>query len=57
MQDANNVLKFIATNGLVANPSKTTLMFLNLKQEETDEEEIKNVEERLTRATTADINV
>ena len=36
-EDANNVLKFMASNWLVANPSKTTLMFLNLKQEEMEE--------------------
>ena len=28
-EDAHNVLKFMASNGLVANPSKTTLMVLN----------------------------
>ena len=27
--DAVNVLKFMASNGLVANPKKTTLLFLN----------------------------
>ena len=30
--DAVNVLKFMASNGLVANASKTTLIFLNNKQ-------------------------
>ena len=30
-EDAINVLKFMASNGLVANPKKTTLLFLNLK--------------------------
>ena len=36
-EDAIQVLKFMASNGLVANPSKTTLMFLNKK----DKAEIK----------------
>ena len=30
-EDALNVLKFMASNGLVANPKKTTLIFLNCK--------------------------
>ena len=30
-EDAEQVLKFMASNGLVANPSKTTLMILNHK--------------------------
>ena len=30
--DALMVLKFMASNGLVANPKKTTLLFLNLKK-------------------------
>ena len=30
--DASNVLKFMASNGLVANPSKTVLIFMNLKK-------------------------
>ena len=30
-EDAINVLKFMASNGLVANASKTALMFLNIK--------------------------
>ena len=35
--DAINVLKFMASNGLVANPKKTTLLFLNQgKVEELD---------------------
>ena len=33
-----NVLKFMASNGLVANPKKTTLIFLN--QGKVEEEEI-----------------
>jgi hypothetical protein len=33
-QDANNVLKFMASNGLVANLTKTTLMILNFKGKE-----------------------
>ena len=32
-EDATNVLKFMASNGLVANPSKTTLLVLNSKGE------------------------
>ena len=32
-EDALNVLKFMASNGLVANPNKTAFMILNLKQE------------------------
>ena len=31
-EDALNVLKFMASNGLVANPKKTTLLFLNLRK-------------------------
>ena len=31
-EDALNVLKFMASNGLVANASKTALMFLNVKK-------------------------
>ena len=33
-EDANNVLKFMASNGLVANPNKTTLLILNNKGKE-----------------------
>ena len=33
-EDAENVLKFMASNGLVANPTKTTLMILNNKNGE-----------------------
>ena len=32
--DARNVLQFMASNGLKANPSKTTLMVLNGKNKE-----------------------
>ena len=32
-EDALQVLKFMASNGLVANPSKTKLMILNHKSE------------------------
>ena len=41
--DAVNVLKFMASNGLVANASKTTLIFLNakLKTNDFDQEKIK----------------
>ena len=31
-EDAINILKYMASNGLVANPKKTTLLFLNLKK-------------------------
>ena len=31
-EDAQNVLAFMASNGLVANPKKTSLMFLNVKK-------------------------
>ena len=30
-EDGENVLKYMASNGLVANPSKTSLLFLNNK--------------------------
>ena len=33
-QDAEEVLKFMASNGLLANPSKTTLLMMNKKDEE-----------------------
>ena len=33
-EDAGNVLKFMASNGLMANPSKTTLLILNNKKAE-----------------------
>ena len=36
-EDAKNVLKFMASNGLVANASKTTLMFLNNKRNSEDQ--------------------
>ena len=39
--DAINVLKFMASNGLVSNLSKTTLMFLNLPKNENHTVEIK----------------
>ena len=29
-EDANNVLKYMASNGLVANASKTALLFMNV---------------------------
>ena len=32
-EDAENVLKFMASNGLVANLSKTTLMIINYKSD------------------------
>ena len=31
-EDAQNVLAFMASNGLVANPKKTSLIFLNVKK-------------------------
>ena len=36
-EDAKNVLRFMASNGLVANASKTALMFLNLKHSKKNE--------------------
>ena len=36
-EDALNVLKFMASNGLVANPAKTALLFLNQKKSEKSE--------------------
>jgi hypothetical protein len=35
-EDAKSILEFIASNGLVANPSKTVFMMLNSKQKEND---------------------
>ena len=35
-EDAQNILNFIASNGLVANPKKTALLFLNSKNNETN---------------------
>ena len=32
-EDANQVLKFMASNGLVANPNKTSFLLLNAKLE------------------------
>ena len=32
-EDAKNVLQFMASNGLVANPKKTAFMILNHKQD------------------------
>ena len=36
-EDANGVLDFMASNGLVANPSKTVFMLLNYRREESEE--------------------
>ena len=33
-EDAEEILKFMASNGLVANPSKTMLIVMNKKEEE-----------------------
>ena len=33
-EDGNNVLRYMASNGLVANPKKTALVFINLKHQE-----------------------
>ena len=33
-EDAEEILKFMASNGLVANPSKTILIVMNKKEEE-----------------------
>ena len=35
-EDAESILEFMASNGLVANPSKTVFMMLNSKQREND---------------------
>ena len=35
-EDAKSILECMASNGLVANPSKTMFMMLNNKQEEND---------------------
>ena len=32
-EDAGNILQFMASNGLVANPSKTEFMILNAKEQ------------------------
>ena len=40
-EDALNVLKFMASNGLIANPAKTALLFLNNKTEEKEVQTIK----------------
>ena len=40
MQDAENVLRFMASNGLIANPKKTAMLFLNLKKAERGKEDI-----------------
>ena len=34
-EDATNILEFMASNGLVANPNKTEFMLLNNKDNET----------------------
>jgi hypothetical protein len=35
-EDAKRILEFMASNGLVANPSKTVFMMLNRKQIDND---------------------
>ena len=40
-EDALNVLRFMASNGLVANPSKTALLFLNNKNTTNEEISLK----------------
>ncbi len=35
-EDAKSILEFMASNGLVANPSKTVFIMLNSKQKEND---------------------
>ena len=35
-EDATNILEFMASNGLVANPTKTVFMMLNNKRQEND---------------------
>ena len=40
-EDANNLLNFMAANGLVANPSKTAFILLNAKKESQNKIEVK----------------
>ena len=39
-EDALNVLRFMASNGLVANPSKTALLFLNNNNKPSNNEKL-----------------
>ena len=48
-----NVLKFMASNGLVANPKKTTLIFLNQGKVEDEEICIKIGKEKISRVSDA----
>ena len=43
-EDAEEILKFMASNGLVANPTKTTLLIMNNKEEEEVEVKVGNVQ-------------
>jgi hypothetical protein len=45
--DAVSVLKFMASNGLIANPAKTSLLFLNLKNSEEGPIEMKIGKEKV----------
>ena len=51
--DAVNVLKFMASNGLVANPTKTTLLFLNHGKLEEQELSIKIGKVNITKVSNA----
>ena len=46
--DAINILKFMASNGLVANPKKTTMLFLNLAKSDMKEIKIKIGKDEIT---------
>ena len=46
--DAINVLKFMASNGLVANPKKTTMLFLNVGKSITQNIKIKIGKDEIT---------
>ena len=49
--DAINVLKFMASNGLVANPKKTTMLFLNVGKSITQNIKIKIGKDEITQGT------
>ena len=51
--DAINVLQFMAPNGLVANPRKTSLIFLNQKERKEDEISIMIGKEQVTQEKSA----
>ena len=43
-EDANNLLNFMAANGLVANPSKTAFILQNAKKESQNKIEVNLIE-------------